>query len=81
MTNRIEWARRQWDMSGRVNKVPVFVISWGSAVVPGKPYVLDASLPGFAKTYHADESEAQQFAETKLALFVESIGATFERGN
>lgn len=80
MTNRIRWARRQWDVSGRVNQVPVFTISWGSTSVPGKPYALHATLPGFSKTFHADESEAQQFAETKLTLFVESIGATWNEG-
>lgn len=78
MTNRIKWVRQQWNVSGRVNQVPVFTVSWGSSSVPGKPYVLHGSLPGFKETHHADEDEAQQFAETKLALFVESIGATFE---
>lgn len=77
MRKRIKWARGQWNVVGRVNQVPVFTVSWGSTVAPGKPYVLHATLPGFKETYHADEDEAQRFAETKLMLFVESIGATF----
>ena len=75
---RIKWSRARWSIVGRVNGVSVFVVAWGVSSNRTHPYVLQNQLPGVKDTRHASEEEAQNHAEASLALFVESIGATFE---
>ena len=78
---RITWKRAQWGSVGYVNGVRVFSVSWGINGKPSQPYTLEATLPGISKSYHTQESDAQNMAETVLMLCIEGLGATFDGGN
>jgi hypothetical protein len=83
---RIRWERKTklgsngWD--GYVGKHRLFSVHWSLVSKGDKPWEVRTQLPVTIRGDHfAEEGEAQVYAESVLAGFVRSIGATFADGS